>query len=82
MCRLQTLESANATLKEEAFRYKSDLEVQRKEKERLREHLEESQNLIASLKNEIHTLREQEKRHREQKNAAEQVTTEMCPVCI
>lgn len=73
--RLQTLESANASLKEEASRYKNDYEAQRKEKERLKEHLEESQNLIASLKSEIHTLREQEKRHREQKIAAEQVPT-------
>ncbi|XKL69462.1 hypothetical protein PGB90_007231 [Kerria lacca] len=71
--RLQTLEQANANLKEEAARYKSELEMQRNEKERLKENLEETQNLIASFKEEIHTLREQEKKYKEQKNAAEQL---------
>lgn len=47
--------------------------MQRNEKERLKENLEETQNLIASFKEEIHTLREQEKKYKEQKNAAEQV---------
>lgn len=71
--RLQTLEQTNASLKEEATRCRSELEAQRKEKERLKENLEESQMLIASLKEEIHMLREQEKRYKDQKNAAEQV---------
>lgn len=71
--RLQTLELANTNLKEESSRYKNELEIQRKEKERLKEHLEESQTVIVSLKDELQSLREQEKRHREQKIAAEQV---------
>lgn len=72
--RLQTLEESNAVLKEEAAKCRSELEAQRKEKERLKENLEESQILIASYREEIHLLREQEKRCKEQKNAAEQVT--------
>ncbi|XP_065204170.1 rab11 family-interacting protein 3 isoform X6 [Planococcus citri] len=75
--RLQTLELANTNLKEETSRYKNELELQRKEKERLKDHLEESQTIIASLKDELQTLREQEKRHREQKIIAEQLLEDL-----
>lgn len=50
------------------------MEAQRKEKERLKETLEENQHLVASLKEEIQMLRENEKKIKEQKNAAEHVS--------
>lgn len=71
--RLQTLEQSNVSLKEEAARCRSELEVHRKEKERLKECLEESQLAVTSLQDEVHTLREQERRYKEEKTVAEQV---------
>ena len=67
------MEQSNESLKEEAVKFRSELEVHRKEKERLKECLEESQLTITSLKEEVHTLREQERRYNEEKKMAEQV---------
>lgn len=54
------------------------MEAQRKEKERLKETLEENQQLVVSLKEEIQMLRENEKKIKEQKDAAEHVSRRFC----
>ncbi|XP_054288163.1 rab11 family-interacting protein 4A [Macrosteles quadrilineatus] len=75
--RLQTLELENSSLKEEATRCRSQTEKLRTEKAEVEERLGESQSVVCCLQEEVHSLKDQERRQKECVQANQQLVEEL-----
>lgn len=75
--RLQTLELENSSLREEANRCKAASDRLRAEASRLEEQLGENESVISSLRDEIATLRDHERRSKETLHSNQQLIEEL-----
>uniref|UniRef100_A0A1B6CAK6 FIP-RBD domain-containing protein n=2 Tax=Clastoptera arizonana TaxID=38151 RepID=A0A1B6CAK6_9HEMI len=75
--RLQALELENSSLKDEATRCRNQAEKLRSEKIKIEEQLGVTEGILLSLKEEINSLRDQERKHKERAEANQQLVEDL-----